>query len=228
MDPAALKQFTTLNRELRAARAKQKEAEDRVAAFAKLERAQTLAKEGKHYDAAREAGIDVDAALAELLGAKGAPENAELRAITAKLEALEKAREAEAKTRDEAEKRAAAAEDERGRAAVVAHVGREAAKYPHLAKAPELVHAALKDADAAYAKLKTDGADLTADEKNALILDALAAHEEKWAKTFGAPAKPVAGFGAELRGNVTEAATGQRKAMTFAEVKAARQAARKK
>ena len=231
MDEKSLAQFTTLNKELRTARAKLKETEEKVAAYARYERAEALKKEGKHYDAAREAGFDVDAALHDLLGVQAqTPEATELTKLQKEVEDLKKARTDEQKAKDEQTKKSEAAEYERGHQRVIDHVTKEAAKYAYLSKDPDLVRAALKDAETAYEQLKTElrkddpNADLPDDEKNKLLFDALDVHEEKWASKFG-PKKDVPGFDSSLRGNVSEKADAPPKSMTFEEVKAARRKA---
>ncbi len=228
MDEKSLAQFTTLNKDLRAARAKLKEAEEKVANYARYERAEALKKEGKHYDAAREAGFDVDAALHDLLGVQAkTPEETELAKLQKEVEELKKTRTDEQKAKDEAAKKNEAAEYERGHQRVIEYVEKEAAKYAYLSKDPDLVHAALKDAETAYEKIKAElpkGEDLPADEKNKILFDALEVHEERWSSKFG-PKKDVPGFDSSLRGNVSEKADAPPKSMTFEEVKAARRKA---
>lgn len=224
MDPKALSEFTQLSRDLRDAKTKLKEAETKLADFGKIEKARGLAKEGKEYDAIREAGFDVDKALAELLqqnpGHAASPQLLEMKRELEALKAKDADREKQtAAQRDEAVK----ASLENDRKITARHVAESAATYPHLAKAPELVDAAFKDFDAARAKLyEQNGAPLSGDEQAKLLTDALAVHEEKWAKVFGTPAPAVDGT---VRSGVTQTTTKQPERMTFAQVKAARRAA---
>ena len=68
MDAKALSEFTAQSKAVRDLKAKLDDAEKRLADFGKIEKAKQLAKDGKHFDAIREAGFfDIDAALAELL-----------------------------------------------------------------------------------------------------------------------------------------------------------------
>jgi len=216
MDPAELGKFASLSKEVRTAKQQLKEAQDKLAQYGKFEKVQQLAKEGKHYDAAREAGIDVDAALHDLLGIQAkTPEQSaltELEARTAKAlelaESLAKAEQAKADA-------AAKAAREAGQAKVVSAIQAATDKFPHLGKSTELISMALRDADEAYEKAKADAieaevidknGDLPDETKNKLLLSTLDRHEQKWAAVFGAKqaaeaaeAKPGI---ADLRGGV--------------------------
>ncbi len=239
MDAASLAQFTGLNKKLRAAQDEAKQLQAKIAAFAKYEKAEALRTQGRHYDAAREAGIDVDAAIADLLGKT--PEQAqgsdELAKIKTDLEELRQAKADEEKARADQARTAAEQATERSRQAIVDAVSKAQDKFPMLSRSPDLVKAALADAEKAYEIIKAKGKadtgqddfDLDAAGKNKLLDDALAVHEEKWAKTFGVvqpktdPAKPATpGFGAGMRGNVTAVKTEPAKRMTFEEVRARR------
>jgi len=232
MDPAALKQFSTLSRELRDSRAKTKELEGKIAGFGKFEKAQALAKEGKHYDAAREAGIDVDAALAELLGQNGGTATSTQidKKLADRLEALEK-RDADRVKADQ--DRAAAETDaavKRDRDVTGKFVEQNAAKYPHLAKAPELVDSVFSDYTKAKAKLEADGTKMSDADQVTLMLESLAVHEEKWAKAFGPAATteetPTNGVDGTARAGVRQPADKPKHKLTFDELKAERMARR--
>ena len=142
MSDDALKSFTNLQRELREARTKLKNTEDRIASFGKFEKAQTLAKEGKHYDAAREAGIDVDAALAELLGQNGgqSPTAGQIdKKLADEIADLVKFKDDTLKEREASKAADAEAVVKRDREVTGRFVTDNAAKYPFLAKSPDLV-----------------------------------------------------------------------------------------
>lgn len=231
MDEKSLSQFTQLSKDVRETKEKLKAAEAKLAEFANFEKARGLAKDGKHYDAARAAGIDVDAALAELLQANpGQQASPELLTLKKEIEAL-KAKGDEAEKAHAAAKAAEAeASLKNDRTVTGKVVADSAAKYPHLAKAPELVDAAFKDFTDSRSKLeKENGSPLPGDEQAKLLLAALDVHEEKWAKVFGTkPAEtPAAGLDASVRAAPTPAAK-QPERMTFAQVKAARRAAMKR
>lgn len=229
MEPAELAHFTSLNREVRRAREALKEAEAKLSGFGRFEKAAKLAQEGKHYDAAREAGIDVDAALAELLGQQqGTPGDTEVAKLRKDVEDLRKAREEEARAKADEAKRQADAEQNQGRARVIEAVQKAADKYPYLAKSPDLIKSALADADAAYEKVKAEFGGVVSDaDKNRILMTALDVHEEKWATTFGPPKErkndpQTPGFSGDLRGGVKETAVAPPKRMTFEEVRARR------
>jgi len=235
MDPAELGKFASLSKEVRTAKQQLKEAQDKLAQYGKFEKVQQLAKEGKHYDAAREAGIDVDAALHDLLGIQAkTPEQSaltELEARTAKAlelaESLAKAEQAKADA-------AAKAAREVGQAKVVSAIQAATDKFPHLGKSTELISMALKDADEAYEKAKADAieaevidknGDLPDETKNKLLLSTLDRHEQKWAAVFGAKQSAVAAAEAkpgiaDLRGGVGALRPGGgNKPLTLDEVK---------
>lgn len=227
MDPKALSEFTQLSKEVREAKAKLKETEAKLVEFGKYQKAEELKKTGKHYDAIREAGFDVDAALAELLQANpGQAVSPQLLEMKRELEAL-KAKDADRDKQTAAEKEAAEkASVESDRKIALRHVTESAKTYPHLAKAPELVDAAFADFTKARAKLhEQNGVPLSGEEQAKLLTDALAVHEEKWAKVFGVPAAPPPAFDPTQRGGVQQTTQKLPEKMTFAQVKAARRAA---
>ena len=237
MDEGALKQFSTLSRELREAKAKAKDLEAKVAGFGKFEKAQALAKEGKHYDAAREAGIDVDAALAELLGNNnGAPASAAQidKKLREEIDELKAFKNDTVKEREERKKAEAEATTQADRAATTKFVADNAAKYPFLAKSPKLVALAYTDFEQAKAKVEAEsGETMSASEQAKLMVTALQVHEEDWSKALGAakteepPAEGLAsGLGAEARSGVRQQATPTAKKLTWEELKAERAAKR--
>ena len=233
MDPADLKAAVALSKSERDARAKLKDAEPLAA---KLAEVQALIKAGKHRDALKALEIDLNAAVAEELGAAPAGEPDPQAEVKAKLAELEAA-EAERKKRDEEgtakEQAAARAADVQ---AVVDHVKAEAAKYPYLNRKVEWVHAAYEDAAKAYpALVEKAGRDLNAEERHRLVTAALGEAEEEHKKTaalYGAPvtihqpgraqpskagARPV--FDSSLRGGTGAPAVRYPKTVTFEEAK---------
>jgi hypothetical protein len=231
MDPAALTQFTQLNRDVRETKKKLEEAEKKLGDFAKIEKARQLAKDGKHFDAIREAGFDVDAALAELLQQNGGQASPDLIALKKEIDELKGKQSSQEKEKAERAEADAAAAVKNDRTIAGKFVTENVAKYAHLAKASELVDAAFKDFTDARTKLEKEaGASLPGDEQAKLLIDALAVHEEKWAKVFGAPSGevPVVGADASLRAGPPTPAAKQPDRMTFDQVKAARRAAGKR
>jgi len=237
MSDDALKSFTNLQRELREARTKLKNTEDRIASFGKFEKAQTLAKEGKHYDAAREAGIDVDAALAELLGQNGgqSPTAGQIdKKLADEIADLVKFKDDTLKEREASKAADAEAVVKRDREVTGRFVTDNAAKYPFLAKSPDLVDGVFADYTKAKAKLEAEGEALSDKEQVKLMLDSLAVHEEKWAKVFGAPAtteaktegEQPAGPDGSARAGVRQPPPAEKKKLTFDELKAERAARR--
>jgi hypothetical protein len=106
-----------------------------------------------------------------------------------------------------------------------------AAKYPYLAKAPEFVDAVFSDYTAAKGKLEAEGSALGPAEQAKLMLDALAVHEEKWAKRLGAPGTTTEtaspGIDGAARAGVREPPPVIAKKLTFEELKAERAAKRR-
>ena len=178
MDPAALSQFTELNKAVRETKTKLKEAETKLAEFAKIEKARGLSKEGKEYDAIREAGFDVDKALAELLAQNpGQQPSADLIALKREIDDLKTKAANQEKQRTEQTEAQKEASIKNDRAITGRVVTESASKYVHLAKAPELVDAAFKDFTDSRAKLETDaGRPLPSDEQAKLLLAALDVH----------------------------------------------------
>ena len=196
---AALAQFTKLNRDLRTATTRIKELETAAGAssplLSKVQTAEKLAKEGKHYDAIKALGIvDFDKAAAEVMGQATAEAeldpkvkeirdaaNAEIQALKDKLAALEEGqtktkeeREAEKKEADAERKRLDARAKEEGTTRIVAEVTALADRFPFLSKSPDFVREALNGADEAYPLLvKKLGRDLNDDERNGLLRAAL-------------------------------------------------------
>lgn len=229
MSEKELAQFTQLNKDVRETKEKLASAEARLLQFGKIEKARQLAKDGKNYDAIREAGFDIDAALAELLAKNpGQVPSPELLAIKREIDELKDVRTKDEQARTErtaAEQAASLAND---RQIASKFVTENVAKYGHLAKAPELVEAAFKDFADARTKLQAAGTVMSGDDQAKLLLDALSVHEEKWARVFGAPPAPAAGFDSSQRAGVTQPASKLPERMTFADVKAARRAAGRK
>jgi len=237
MSDDALKSFTNLQRELREARTKLKNTEDRIASFGKFEKAQTLAKEGKHYDAAREAGIDVDAALAELLGQNGgqSPTAGQIdKKLADEIADLVKFKDDTLKEREASKAAEVEAVVKRDREVTGRFVTDNAVKYPFLAKSPDLVDGVFSDYTKAKAKLEAEGEALSDKEQVKLMLDSLAVHEEKWAKVFGTPAtteaktegEQPAGPDGSARAGVRQPPPAEKKKLTFDELKAERAARR--
>ena len=228
MDEKSLSQFTQLSKDVRETKEKLKAAEAKLAEFANFEKARGLAKDGKHYDAARAAGIDVDAALAELLQANpGQQASPELVALKREIDALKAKGDETEKAQAAAKAAEAEAAIKNDRAIAGKFVTDSATKYAHLAKAPELVDAAFNDFRQSREKLEKDtGAPMPGDEQAKLLLAALDVHEEKWAKVFGVAKTetPAAGLDASVRASA-QPAVKQPERMTFAQVKAARRAA---
>lgn len=238
MDGDALKNFTELNRQLREARTKTKNLEERIAGFGRFEKAQSLAKEGKHYDAAREAGIDVDAALAELLGkTDGNPTSGQIdKKLAEQIADLQKFKDDTVKEREERKKADADASAKAERQTVGKFVTDNVAKYPFLAKSQTLVDLAYRDYEVNQTRVEAEeGREMTAEEKSRLLLAALAVHEEDWAKSFGgqSAAAPVStgetapGVDAGARAGVKQPAPTVAKKVTFEELKRERAAKRK-
>lgn len=233
MDAEALKNFTELNRQLRESKTKQKNLEERIAGFGRFEKAQALAKDGKHYDAAREAGIDVDAALAELLGRGNA--NPTAGQIDAKLADeiadLKKFKEETVKEKEESKAAAAAQAEKADRTEVGGFVAANATKFPILAKAPELVDRVFEEFRTERAKQQEEGEAMSSADQAKLVFKILQDHEGKWAKVFGAPAPaPAAEAPASIdgaRAGVREPPPSTKTKLTFDELKRERAAKRK-
>lgn len=234
MDEGALKQFSTLSRELRDAKKKASDLEAKIAGFSKFEKASALAKDGKHYDAAREAGIDVDAALAELLQNNPGTVTATQidKEMAKRLEALEAKDLEREKQREEGKKQASAASIEEDRKVTSKFVVDNAAKYPYLAKSPRLVGMAFGEYQGVKATLEAEkGGELSGDENVRLMLATLATFEADSAKEFGPAAttessEPTTGIDGGARAGVREPATKEPRKVTFAELKAERMAKR--
>jgi hypothetical protein len=235
MDAGDLKKFATLSREKREALAKVKELEGKIGSFGKFEKASALAKEGKHYDAAREAGIDVDAAIAELLGqTNGQPTATQIdKDLKGRLEALEadnQAMKAKEESRQKAAKELAMETD---RKTATEFVKTNQAKYPFLAKSSKLVDIAFKDYADNRAKIEAEsGEEMSGAEQAKLLLAALSVHEEDWANALGdKPASKTeaapAGPDGSARAGVTQPPVKQKAKLTFEELKAERLARRK-
>jgi hypothetical protein len=235
MDAADLKRFTTLSREKRELAAKLAESEAKIASFGKFEKATALAKEGKHYDAAREAGIDVDAAIAELLGQNpnSNPTATQIdKKLADRLDALE-AKNTESEQKEQARQKAQeAAQLETDRKIANKFVEDNRAKYPFLAKSHKLVKLAFDDYQSARSTLEAEaGKQLSGAEQAKLLMDALSVHEEDWANSLG-DKKPdakteTAGPDGSARAGVTQPAPVAKKKVTFEELKAERMAKRK-
>jgi len=238
MDGEALKNFTELNRQLREARTKTKNLEDRIAGFGRFEKAQALAKEGKHYDAAKEAGIDVDAALAEILGQQGgAATSTQIdRKLLERLDALEADKLTRDKEADDRKKTTVAASIEEDRKITGKFVTDNATKYPYLAKSPRLVGMAFGEYTTAKTKIEaTEGRELTGEENVRLMLATLDTCEAESVKEFGAAAPAAKADGEEAstgldgvaaRAGVRQLASAAPKKLTWDELKRERAAKR--
>lgn len=153
----------------------------------KLELAQSLAKAGKHYEAIQvfsDIGIDFDKAVHNVLNPGAAPESAKPAEPAAKQVDPEvaKLQEQLKQVQDRlaaSDKAVADAAKEAGRRSVVDHVKAQAKDYPFLASNEAWVNQALSEAEPEYAKAvaANDGKDLTDDQKNDLIIKALAKAE---------------------------------------------------
>lgn len=252
MDEAALKAATALSREAREAKARAKEFEAKAAAAAPALAAMELIKQGKHAEAIKVLGADLNAAVAETLAGPGevaeqTPEAKELARQAAELEAL-KARDAERTERDKSEdaKRFEAARQADVKA-VGEYVKKEAAKYPFLSRSDAWVADAYEGAVEANATLvKKLGRELTDAERHALVLSALeegeatrVAEARLYAPVAPAvdpknpanvrpdppPSTPSARpttFSGDLRGGTASPVTKQRSRMTFEAAKRAR------
>lgn len=233
MDADALKRFTDLSRRVREAETKYKNAQAEVEKFSKFQKVEALAKDGKHYDAAREAGIDVDAALAELLGkTDGNPSASQVDGALAKrLEALEKKQEAQDKKDADAKEAEVKAQVEADRKTTQEFVAKNLTKYPFLAKSPKLVDIAFKDYAGAKEKVEAEeGRPMTADEQTKLLLTALDVHEDDWRNALGdkKPSDtPAPGIGGDSRAGVKQPPAPVKAKLTFDELKAERAARRK-
>ncbi len=193
MTPEQLKAATALSKEARAARQRIKELETKGAEVEPLTKAKQLAAEGKHLEAIRAMGIDLNAAVAEELGTAPPPEEVDPKAaeLAKTIEDL-KADSAERKKADEAAKTAAAAAArETDVKAVVEHVKADPGKYQFLSKRVEWVQEAYEGAAQAYpALVEKAGRELNPEEKHRLMVAALEEAEEEHKKTaaiYGAP-----------------------------------------
>jgi len=227
IDDKTLNEFVTGNRELREARQRVKELEAKQSLADKLEQANKLAQEGKHYDAIRLLGQDwFDSATREVLQVQQDPGNAEVSALRKEVDELKAARDQAGKDAQSAKEQAATEAREAGLRKVAEYVQADSKTYPVLSKSPELISMSMKGADEAYPKLVAKlGRDLTDTEKNDLIRAALAEGEDKWGKVF-AP-KPAAAQGSAvdstIRGGVTTPASAAPTGpMTLEQVKALR------
>lgn len=251
MDEATLKAATQLSREAREAKARAREFEAKAKEAEPLMAAKALVAHGKHLEAIKALGIDLNAAVAETLAAPGeaaepTAEAKELARLAAETEAL-KARDAEREKRDkelEAERHAEAKRADVK--AVGEYVKKEATKYPFLSRNEAWVADAYEGAVEAHATLvKEHKRELTADERHKLVLTALEEAEAQHvanAKLYGAPApqNPTnvkvdpppsapsarpATFSGDLRGGTVTPVAKQRTRMTFSEAKRARREA---
>lgn len=248
MDEATLKAATALSREAREAKAKAKEFEAKAAEVAPLVAAKALVAQGKHLEAIKALGIDLNAAVAETLSGPGeaaepTAEAKELARLASELEAV-KADQAARLERDKGDE---AKRFEAMRQEDVKNVGefvkKEDAKYPFLARSEKRIAAAYEGAvDANNTLVEKLGRQLTEPERHKLVLDALA-EREAWhaeeAKLDGAgvsanpanvrtdptpstaSARPTT-FSGDLRGGTVNPVTKQRSRMTFSEAKRAR------
>ena len=173
-------------------------------------------------------------ALAELLGQNNgaAATTTQIdKKLLERLDALEKRDADRAKADQDRAAADAEAVTKRDREVTGKFVEQNAAKYPHLAKAPELVDHVFADYTKAKAKLEADGTPLGDKEQVALMLDSLAVHEEKWAKAFGPAAaattdEPSNGVDSTARAGVRQPADKPKAKLTFEELKAERLARR--
>lgn len=252
MDEATLKAATALSREARESKARARELEAKATELAPLVAAKALVEQGKHREAIKALGIDLNAAVAaELAGPTEAAESTaadkELARQAADLEAL-KARDAERTKRDEGE---AAKQFEAVRQADIKAVGeyvkKEAVTYPNLAKSDKWILAAYEDATKQAPLVAKDMgktlADLTPEELQQIVIAALGKGERERAedaalyaplaptknpvnvKVDPTPSTPSARpttFSGDLRGGTASPVTKQRSRMTFSEAKRAR------
>lgn len=205
IDAAKLGAFTKLNRDLMAATKRIRELESGTVPLAdKFKAAQELAKKGDHFGAIKAAGLDLDAAVRQVMQAETEEKETDpklkklqddLAAANEKLAALE----GNVTKTDEETKRLAKARAEADRAAaeerIVAEVTLAADKFPFLSKSAKFVKEALDGADEAYPlAVKHLGRELTGEEKNNLLRAALEEAEEQHAaraKLYGVvPRKP--------------------------------------
>jgi hypothetical protein len=249
MDEAALRAATQLSREARESKARAKELEAKTAEVAPLVAAKALVAQGKHLEAIKALGIDLNAAVAETLAGPGEVKeptaaDKELARLAAELEAV-KTRDAERAERDKGED---ARRFEAARQADVKAVGeyvkKESGKYPYLSRSDAWVADAYEGAVEANATLVTKlKRELTDGERHNLVLAALEEGEAKRvaeAALYGPPttaknpanvkadpppsspsARPTT-FSGDLRGGTASPVTKQRSRMTFSEAKRAR------
>lgn len=244
MTDAELAKATQLSKEARESKARAKELEATVAGTAKYTEAAALIAKGQHAAAARALGLDLNAAVAEELGAvpEGDAVDPKLAEMAKKLEALETGATARAKR--DAEELAARTTEVRKQdvAAVVEHVKGQAATFPFLSRSAEWVQEAYDEAIDVYPRAVKDlGRDLNAQEKHDLITAALEEGEAKHAakaKLYGAtpavalerpggatPPRPSARpttFDSSMRGGTSAATTKTKTRLTFHEAKRAR------
>lgn len=250
MDEATLKAATALSREAREAKRAVKDAEAKVAEAAPVLAAKALVAAGKHLEAIKALGIDLNAAVAEELGGAGAPaeqtpEAKELARVSAELEAIKTAEAARAERDKGADAKAQEVAKQADVKAVGEYVKKEAAKYPFLARSDAWVAAAYEGAvEANTALVKEHGRELTDGERHNLVLAALEQAESEHvanAKLYGvAPAaslnppnvkadpppstpsvRPTT-FSGDLRGGTNTPVAKARTRMTFSEAKRAR------
>lgn len=213
-----LTEFTKLNRDLTTTRARVRELEAKaVPVAAKLEAAQKLAAEGKHFEAIKAAGLDFDAAAREVLmqEAEEKETDPKVKALADQLAEtraeLDKLKDGTTKDRERIDADAAArrkAERAAGEARIFEEIKAAAERFPYLSKDKGFVTEALDPLDdgvdaagnpvpGAYTLARRQlGRDLTDQEKNSLIRAALEEGEERHAaraRLYGLePAKPKA------------------------------------
>ena len=195
-----------LAQELAEAKAKADMLTPKADLAAKLEHAQALAKDGKHYEAiqflSESTGISFDNAVQQLVNPGQAPVPAakpDDKPVDPEVAKLKADLEAVNKRLADADAAVAAAAKEAGRRSVVEHVKATAKDFPYLASNEEWVTKALADAEPDYAKAiaENKGQDISAEAKNDIVIKALAKAEANHKamadayKAVGSPALAV-------------------------------------
>lgn len=230
--------FVKLNTELREKDALIRDLSSKATAFERFQQYEALVKAGKHVEAARFIGFDMDKANMEILGASPEPQ------VDPRVEALER-EIAALKANDQSRQASEISEArEAGKQATIEHVKANAAEFPLLAKREKWVDAALSRAQRVHDEtVQKEKRTLTMAEKDAIVLKALQDEEAERAedlKAFSvAPNDQQKGSGNQSsqgstgqmtitnanRGPVSNPGSTSKKKMSFEEVKRMRREA---
>lgn len=198
----------TLRERVAAAEKDRPDVEGLRARASKLDAFDGHVKAGKHLEAAKAIGLDLEAAFAEWMQTEQQQQTPpEVRELQAKLAALEAEREERSKQSKAAEEQEAAAQQRRHQEAARAEFAKRieedakstAPKYPHCAAAPDAAQDVLviaqKAASAARTKLGRNLNDAEVEQLMATSLVTLEAHYKALAERLGKVTPPPAAGG---------------------------------